>query len=174
MKGLPGKRSVTPSRDGSGRNNKSHKTSNTETYSQSKRTSTSSTSYTTPDRSKPRGEVKCTRCWQNTTNHNYRNCTEAKCICGQSLTTDQSICYNYENHPVSAKFADGMPKMLARILEAYKRGSAGGNNQNTHQGKSKSMTTRSKSKKASRAMSATVAEDSARRVVTSEILDRES
>ena len=170
-KGTLGKRSATPSRDGSGRNNKSHKTSNTETFSQSKRTSTS---YTTSDRSKPRGEVKCTRCWQNTTNHNYRNCTEAKCICGQSLTTDQPICYNYDNHPASAKFTDGMPKMLARILEAYKRGSAGGNNQNTLQGKSKSMTTRSKSKKGPRAMSATVAEDLAHRVVTNENLDRES
>ena len=46
-KEMLGKRSTTLSRDGSDRFNKSQKTSNTETFSQSKHTSTSSTSYRT-------------------------------------------------------------------------------------------------------------------------------
>ena len=175
-KGMQGKRSNTPSRDGSGRFNKSQKTSNTETFSQSKRTSSSPTSYSTssPDKSKPRGEVKCTRCWKTNPNHNYRNCPETKCSCGQPLSSDQPICYNYDNHPASAKFTEGVPKMLARVLEAFKRGSAGTGNQGTPQSKPKSMTTRSKGKKGPRAMAATVADELARRGVTDDNLDRES
>ena len=175
-KGMLGKRSTTPSRDGGGRFNKAHRTSNTETYSQSNHTPTSTTPYGTsnPDRSNSRGEVKCTRCWQPNPKHNYRNCTETKCVCGQPLSAEQPICYNYDNHPVSAKFSEGVPKMLALVLEAFKRGSAGGNNQSSPQNKPKPMTTRRKGKKGSRAMVATVAEELVRRGVTKENLDRES
>ena len=95
-KEMLGKRSNTPSRDGSGRFNKSQKYSNTETFSQSKCISTSSTSYCTssPDKSKPRGEVKYTRCWKTNPNHNYLNCPETQCSCGQPLSSKQPICYN--------------------------------------------------------------------------------
>ena len=81
-------------------------------------------SYNTsaPDRSKPRAEVKCNRCWQIPTNHNYRNCTEAKCVCGQPLSSD---------HPASAKSTDTVPKMLVRILEAYRRGTSDASSQGT-------------------------------------------
>ena len=69
--------------------------------------------------------------------------------------------------------------MLARILEAYKRGSTGGSTSTTAtspatQTDSKNpVTTRSKSKKAARAMAATLAEELARIGVTGENLDRE-
>ena len=174
-KGTFGKRSATPSRDSGGKFHKSQKTDH-ESSSQSKRTSTSTTSYNTSasDRSKPRSEVKCTRCWQNPTNHNYRNCTETKCVCGQPLSPDQPICYNYDNHPASAKFTESVPKMLVRILEAYKRGSSGTSNQGSSSNKPKPMTTRSKNKKGARAMAASLAEEMTRRGVTGENLDHEA
>ncbi len=89
FKGSAAKRSMTPSRDGNGRFHKSQKTSSTETYSQSKRTSSTSHSTPTPDKSKPRNEAVCTRCWKTNTGHNFRNCPETKCICGQPLVADQ-------------------------------------------------------------------------------------
>ena len=175
FKGSAAKRSMTPSRDGSGRFHKTQKTSTTETSSQSKRTS--STSHSTPDRNKPRSEGKCTRCWQIASSHNFRNCSETKCICGHPLATDQPICYNYDNHPSNAKFTEAVPRTLARVLEAYKRGSAGTSssaNQQNPQNKARSMTTRSKSKKGARAMAASVVEELVRRGVTGENLDREA
>ena len=127
FKGSTAKRSMTPSRDGNGRFNKSQKTSNTETFSQSRRTSTSSTLYSTstPDKSKPRSEVLCTRCWKTNAGHNFRNCPETKCICGQLLAANQPICFKYDNHPANAKLIDPVQEALARILEACKRGASG-------------------------------------------------
>ena len=177
IKGAAAKRSLTPSRDGSGRFNKSQKTSSTETYSQSKRTSSTSYSTSTSDKSKSRSEALCTRCWKTNTGHNFRNCPETKCICGQPLVVDQPICFNYDNHPANAKFTDSIPKTLARILEAYKRGAAGlapSPGQATSQNKAKPMTARSKSRKGARAMAASVAEELVRRGVTGENLDREA
>ena len=176
FKGSAAKRSMTPSRDGSGRFHKAHKTPNTEIYSQSKHTSSASYPTSTSEKSKPRSEVKCTRCWQTTTSHNFRNCPETKCICGQPLATDQPICFNYDKHPANAKFTDSIPKMLARILDAYKRGSAGNSSpgQQNPPNKAKPMTTRSKSKKGARAMAASVAEELVRRGITGEGLDREA
>ena len=177
FKGLGAKRSLSTSRDSGGRFQKTQRTSNTETIS--KRTTSTSFSSPAPDKGKSRRESKCTRCWQVTTNHNYRNCTATKCICGQPLAAEQPICYNYENHSTNAKFTDHVPKMLARILEAYKRGSTGGSTSTTAtspatQTDSKNpVTTRSKSKKAARAMAATLAEELARIGVTGENLDRE-
>ena len=110
----------------------------------------------------------CTRCWQ-VTSHNYRSCSESKCACGQPLASDQLICYNYDNHPASAKFTDSVPKMLSRILDAYKKGSTGQQTPN----KANQPVTRSRSKKA-KAMAASVAEELIRRGVTGENLDRES
>ena len=177
FKGSAVKRSSTPSRDGSGKFNKSQKTSSTETFSQSKRTSSTSYSTSNPDRGKPRSEAMCTRCWKTNTGHNFRNCPESKCICGQTLAADQPICYNYDNHPASAKFTDSVPKALARLLEAYKRGAAGAASSSgsaTPQNKAKPMTTRSKSRKGARAMAASVAEELVRRGVTGENLDRQA
>ena len=177
FKGSAAKRSMTPSRDGNGRFHKSQKTSSTETYSQSKRTSSTSHSTPTPDKSKPRNEAVCTRCWKTNTGHNFRNCPETKCICGQPLVADQPICFNYDNHPANAKFTDSVPKALARILEAYKRGAAGAaspSGQATPHNKAKPMTTRSKSRKGARAMAASVAEELVRRGVTGENLDHEA
>ena len=54
------KRSMAPSRDGNGRFHNTQKTSSTETYSQSKRTSSTSHSTPTPGKSKPRNEAVCT------------------------------------------------------------------------------------------------------------------
>ena len=177
FKGSAAKRSMTPSRDGNGRFHKSQKTSSTETYSHSKHTSSTSHSIPTPDKSKPRNEAVCTRCWKTNTEHNFRNCPETKCLCGQPLVADQPICFKYDNHPANAKFTDSVPKALARILEAYKRGAAGAaspSGRATPQNKAKPMTTRSKSRKGARAMAASVAEELARRGITGENLNREA
>ena len=119
FKGMGAKRSLSTPRDPGGKFQKTQRTSNTETFSKS----TSSTTYSTPtpDKRKSRRETKCTRCWQSNTNHNYRNCTANKCICGQTLTADQLICFNYDNHSANAKFTESVPKTLARIFDAYKR-----------------------------------------------------
>ena len=178
FKGMGAKRSLSTPRDSGGKFQKTQRTSNTETFS--KRTSSTSFSTPTPDKGKSRRETKCTRCWQSNTNHNYRNCTANKCICGHTLTAEQLICFNYDNHSANAKFTESVPKTLARILDAYKRGSAGGatstaNNSSTTQSDSKNpVVTRSRSKKAARAMAASLAEELARRGVTGENLDRET
>ena len=178
FKGVGAKRSLSTPRDSGGKFPKTQRTSNTETFSKR----TSSTFYTdpTPDKRKSRRETKCTRCWQSNTNHNYRNCTANKCICGHTLTAEQLICFNYDNHSANAKFTEPVPKTLARILDAYKRGLAGGatsttNNSTTTSSDSKNpVVTRSRSKKAARAMAASLAEELARRGVTGENLDRET
>ena len=168
---------TNPNRDGGGRFRKAQKSSNSETYTQSKHTTSSSytTSRSDPS-SKGKGDSKCTRCWQ-VTSHNFRSCSESKCACGQPLASDQLICYNYDNHPVPAKFTDSVPKMLSRILDAYKKGSTGqqitSNSSSGTPNKANQPVTRSRSKKA-KAMAASVAEELIQRGVTGENLDRES
>ena len=175
-----GKRRPNPNRGSGGRFQKAQKTSSSETFSQTKQSTTSSFTTSRQDSSNGKNEGKCTRCWQ-VTRHNFRSCTETKCACGKPLAPDQPICYNYENHPASAKFADSPPKMLMQILEAYKRGGPGSSapsntpsQSSTADGSGKSMTTRSRFRKGTKAMAASVAEELIRRGVTGENLDRVS
>ena len=170
-----GKRQGAPTRDSGGRFKKSQRTANFESYSQSKQTTTNSYTSTRQESSKPRNEEKCTRCWQ-TSGHNYRTCSEAKCICGKPLSSGQVICYNYDNHPSSAKFTDKPPRMLMQILEAYKRGGEGRPVPATTSNNppKSTITTRNKRKKGVKAMSADIADDLIRRGVDPESLDSES
>ena len=116
-----GKRQTPAPRDNGGLPKKIQKSANFETYSQSKQTTTNSYTPTRQESGKAETDEKCTRCWQ-TIGHSFRTCSEAECVCGKPLSSGQMFCYNYDNHPASAKFTDKPPRMLMQVLEAYKRG----------------------------------------------------
>ena len=89
------------------------------------------------------------------------------------LAQDQAICYNYDNHPPSAKFTeDRFPKALIRELEAHRRGKGTSTPQAAIGTPSANKpNTRSKSKKSAKAMAASAAEELIRRRITGESLD---
>ena len=55
---------------------------------------------------------KCSRCW-NSGEHSYRECSETKCACGKPLTQGQVVCFNYDAHPPTAKFKNGLPQSVS-------------------------------------------------------------
>ena len=154
-------------RDSGGRFQKTQRTSTTETTSQIKQ-QWSKRDSSTP--SKP--EQKCTRCWNSNT-HWYRECKETKCVCGKPLSTDQVVCFNYDSHPPSAQFTDKVPRSVAIVLDAYRRGKAsGGTNTASAPPTGKTTTTRTRGKKGARAFVANVSDDLARRGASGDSLDR--
>ena len=167
-----------PPRDSGGRFNKTQKTTTSESYSQGKQRWTSTQTTTKQDSGHPRGDRKCSRCWQ-TTAHSYRDCKEAKCACGQPLANGQPICYNYDNHPANAKFTDDrLPNSLAKILEAYRRGKSNATPQQSGQAPPPSAPrgtmTRGKAKKLAKAMAANFVEELTKRGISNESLDKTS
>ena len=80
------KRQLSSPLDPAGRFHKCQKTSSTSSATSEKRNST----QTTTPRSDPRPEKRCTRCSASTT-HDYRNCEETECVCGESLDQGQWI-----------------------------------------------------------------------------------
>ena len=171
------KRKSHPTRETTGRFQKSPKTSASEAYSQGKHQSSNHSNSTSKrDSVIPNTDRKCTRCWQ-ATNHSYRDCIEPKCFCGSSLGQGQPICYNYDNHPPNAKFPeDRMPKILQKVLDAYHRGKGTAATAitciNPSSSKPTGSTARSKSKRNVKAMAASVVEELIRRGISGENLDR--
>ena len=113
---------------------------------------------------------KCTRCWMSS-NHNFKNCTSQKCACGAPLNKDQSLCFEYDNHPTRMKFQNKVPKAVADMLEAFRRGKS------TNSGSSTSKTYGESSSRGGTkynkigALAAQVAEELVRRGITGEGLD---
>ena len=120
-----GKRPAPP-RDRGGRHQKAQRTASAETVNQGKPQWSSSQAAVrkdlTPAAHRP-GEVKCSRCW-NSAEHSYRDCSETKCVCGKPLTQGQVVCFNYDAHPATAKFKNGLPRSVSIALEAYRKGKA--------------------------------------------------
>ena len=121
----PAKRPA-PLRDQGGRYQKAQRTASAETAHQGKPQWPSSKTGVrrdpTPAAPRP-AEVKCSRCW-NSTEHSYRECSETKCVCGKPLTQGQIVCFNYDAHPATAKFKNGLPRSVSIALEAYRKGKA--------------------------------------------------
>ena len=170
------KRQSPPTRDNTGRFHKSPKTSSSDLSPEGKsKTPNNQLPNSKHESSTTRVDRRCTRCWQ-ITGHSYRDCTETKCLCGRTLTQGQSICYNYDNHPANAKCTeDRVPKVLEKILDAYRRGkgTAATNTIPDAPSTSKPMGSNNKRKgnRNIKAMAACVVEELIRRGITGENLD---
>ena len=171
----------TPSRDQGGRYRKAQRTTSSDPAYQGKPQWPSSQTGVrrdpTPAPSRP-AEVKCSRCW-NSTEHSYRECSATKCVCGNHLSQGQVVCFNYDAHPATAKFKNGLPRSVSIALEAYRKGkaAAGATSGGSHSGDKSKNTPGAKAKgrggkKNTRAFVASiVADELARRGASDESLD---
>ena len=180
----PSKRGPPAQREHNGRFQKAQKTSHSSVEAvnnHGKHKRSNAPIPTRHDSDPVKGDRKCTRCWNNSS-HGYKECTETKCACGRSLSPDQVICFNYDNHPPSAQFPEKLPRSLAAVLDAYRRGktafSTGKSSNSPAQQQSppklpdrKLSTPRSNTKSATKALAAQVAEELIRRGVAGDGLD---
>ena len=179
VRGAQGKRSRPPDpRNAGGRSQKMRRTSTTtETTRQGKQQWSTSQTTTKSETSSNRSDQKCTRCW-NSTSHSFRDCKETKCACGKPLTADQIVCFNYDSHSPSAQFPDKVPRSIAIVLDAYRRGKAtnatNSSSSTPPDGKGNSQPSggKSRGKRGAKAFAATIADELARRGVSGDSLDR--